>query len=156
MCEGVWFVAAGCAKKCKYRKKLCSKIQRMLRKLCSRMRQMRDYPAWYLCQNHSKTAKMCQDHRELSELRIKSDPKIEKVTENVPQICPKISKSAEKSASNLTLNFGKWQKMRLKSDPKISTLPRAKSPNLSSYTLNENSVVSRNVTGVFYAKMGSK
>ena len=46
--------------------------------------------------------------------------------------------------------------MRLKSDPKILTLPRAKSPNLSSYTPNENSVVLRNVTGVFYAKMGSK
>ena len=46
--------------------------------------------------------------------------------------------------------------MRLKSDPKIPALPRAKSPNLSSYTPNENSVVLRNVTGVFYAKMGSK
>jgi len=103
-----------------------------------------------------KRPKMCQNHRKWSELRIKSDPKIEKVTENVPQICPKISKSAEKSASNLTLNFGKWQKMRLKSDPKISTLPRAKSPNLSSYTHNENCVVLRNVSGVFYAKMGSK
>ena len=46
--------------------------------------------------------------------------------------------------------------MRLKSDPKIPTLPRAKSPNLSSYTINVNSVVLRNVSGVFYAKMGSK
>ena len=33
----------GCAQKCKY-----------MKKLCSRMCQMRDYPAWYLCQNHSK------------------------------------------------------------------------------------------------------
>ena len=46
--------------------------------------------------------------------------------------------------------------MRLKSDPKIPTLPRAKSSNLSSYTINVNSVVLRNVSGVFYAKMGSK
>ena len=46
--------------------------------------------------------------------------------------------------------------MRLKSDPKIPTLPRAKSHNLSSYTINVNSVVLRNVSGVFYAKMGSK
>ena len=46
--------------------------------------------------------------------------------------------------------------MRLKSDPQIPTLPRAKSPNLSYYTINVNSVVLRNVIGVFYAKMGSK
>ena len=53
----------GYAKKCKYTKKLCSRMQRMLKKLCSRMSQMRDYPAWYLCQNHSKMVKMCQNHR---------------------------------------------------------------------------------------------
>ena len=46
--------------------------------------------------------------------------------------------------------------MRLKSDPKIPALPRAKGHNSSSYTPNENCVVLRNVTGVFYAKMGSK
>ena len=46
--------------------------------------------------------------------------------------------------------------MRLKSDPKIPALPRAKGHNSSSYTPNENCVVLRNVSGVFYAKMGSK
>ena len=46
--------------------------------------------------------------------------------------------------------------MRLKSDPKIPTLPRTKSPNLSSYTINVNSVVLRNMNDVFYEKMGSK
>ena len=46
--------------------------------------------------------------------------------------------------------------MRLKSDPKNPTLQRAKSPNLNSNTINVNSVVLRNVNGVFYAKMRSK
>ena len=46
--------------------------------------------------------------------------------------------------------------MRIKSDPKIPTLPSTKNHNLSSYTINVNSVVLRNVSGVFYAKMGSK
>ena len=87
---------------------------------------------------------------------MKSDPKVEEVTGNAPQICPQILESGQKSASNLTINCEKWQKMRLKSDPKNPTLPRAKSPNLSSYTINVNSVVLRNVSGVFYAKMGSK
>ena len=78
--------------------------------------------------------------------------------------------SERKRASNLTPDLRKWSKirlksdpkfwnvakMRLKSDPKIPTLPRAKSPNSSSLLVNENSVVLRNVNGVFYAKMGSK
>ena len=95
---------------------------------------------------------MCQNHRKWSKLRIKSDTKFEKVTEYAPQIWPQIVESGKESASNLTRNFEKCQKMRLKSDPKNPTLPRAKGPNSSSLWVNENSVVLRNVTGVFYAK----
>ena len=46
--------------------------------------------------------------------------------------------------------------MRLKSDPKNSTLPRAKSHNSSCLIVNVNFVVLRNVNDVFYAKMRSK
>ena len=74
---------------------------------------------------------MGQNHRKRSELRIKSDPKSEKVTENAPQIWPQILESGQKSASNLTLNLQTWQKMRLKSDPKNMTLPPAKSPTVT-------------------------
>ena len=39
---------AGCAQKSKSSKKLYSRMPEMQIKLCSRMRQMCDYPAWYL------------------------------------------------------------------------------------------------------------
>ena len=116
------------------------------------MIQMRDYPAWYLCQNHSKN---CQNV-----------PKSQKLVRTPHQIWPTIWESDRKCALNLSLNlrklrkfasnFEKCQKVRLKSDLKNPTLPRAQSHNLSSYTTDVNSVVLRNVNGVFYAKMGSK
>ena len=94
-----------CGKKCKYTKKLCSRMQRMLKKLCSRMSQMRDYPAWYLCQKHSKTGQNVL--------------KSQKMVRTPHQIWPKIWESDRKCASNLIPNFEKCRKIRLKSDPKL-------------------------------------